>query len=149
MTNTWILAADGSTCRLLKGVNFLKDEPQTPEQEIFQTEARKAQDIKSDRPGRSHSSVGPGRSAMEYSSDPVRVDQQGFAADVADTIDRYAKEGAFDRLVLCAAPQTLGDLRGMLSQDVLDRTSHEISKNYSNLPTDKLIANVRSAIFDA
>jgi protein required for attachment to host cells len=148
MTTTWILAADGNQARLLKGVNFLKDEPQSPEQEIFQIKTKRVQDIMADKPGRSHSSVGHGRSAMEYSSDPVREEQQKFTAEVASKIDGYAQEGAFDRLVVCAAPQTLGDLRTMLSPATRDKTTAEINKDFSNLPTDKLISSVRSVMFE-
>jgi len=146
---TWILAADGNQARLLKGVNLLKDEQQSPEQEVFRWEPKKAQDIMADKPGRSHSSVGHGRSAMEYSSDPVREEQQKFTAEIADLIDGYAAKGAFDRLVVCAAPQTLGDLRNKLSDKSRTLTMAEIDKNFSNLPTDKLISSVRSIMFDA
>ncbi|MFC6447425.1 host attachment protein [Shinella zoogloeoides] len=145
---TWILAADGNQARLLKGVNLLKDGQQNPEQEIFRWEPKKAQDIMADRPGRSHSSVGHGRSAMEYSSDPVREEQQKFTAEIAGRIDDYAAEGAFDRLVVCAAPQTLGDLRSKLSDRARTLTTAEIDRNFSNLPTQKLIASVRSIMFE-
>ncbi len=144
---TWILAADGNTARILKGVNFLKDEPQNPEQEVLQTETRRVQDIMTDKPGRSHASVGPGRSAMEYSSDPVRDEKQKFAGDVAQQLEAYAAENAFDSLVICAAPQTLGDLRKALSPQVKERTIAEIDRNYSTIPTDQLIGNVRSVVF--
>ena len=146
---TWILAADGNQARLLKGVNLLKDGQQSPEQEIFRWEPKKAQDIMADKPGRSHSSVGPGRSAMEYSSDPVREEQQKFTAQVAGRIDDYAATGAFDRLVVCAAPQTLGELRNKLSDKSRTLTMAEIDKNFSNLPTEKLISSVRAIMFDA
>ena len=148
-STTWILAADGNQARLLKGVNLLKDGQQNPEQEVFRSEPKKVQDIMADKPGRSHSSNGQGRSAMEYSSNPVRDEQQKFTSEVANRIDGYAADGAFDRLVVCAAPQTLGDLRGMLSAKARDKTMAEISKDFSNLPTDKLISSVRSIMFDA
>ncbi|CAN7400702.1 host attachment protein [Pararhizobium sp. LjRoot238] len=146
MTTTWILAADGNHARLLKGVNFLKDGPQSPEQEIFQLDTKRVQDIMADKPGRSHSSNGYGRSAMEYSSDPVREEQERFTSDVASKLDTYARKGAFDRLVLCAAPQTLGHLRSILSDATRAKTTAEISKDYSNLPTEKLISSVRAAL---
>lgn len=147
-STTWILAADGNQARLLKGVNLLKNGQQSPEQEVFRWEPKKAQDIMADKPGRSHSSVGPGRSAMEYSSDPVREEQQKFTSEVASKIDSYAAEGAFDRLVVCAAPQTLGDLRSMLSDKTRNLTMAEINKDFSKLPTDKLISSVRSIMYE-
>ncbi|MDO9414918.1 host attachment protein [Pararhizobium sp.] len=148
MTTTWILAADGNQARLLKGVNFLKDDNQSPEQEVFRLETKRTQDIVSDKPGRSHSSNGQGRSAMEPSSDPVREEQQKFTSDIASKIDHYAQKGAFDRLVVCAAPQTLGDLRSMLSATSREKTTVEINRDFSNLPTDKLISSVRAVVFN-
>lgn len=149
MTNTWILAADGNSARLLKGVNFLKDGSSSPEQEIFETDTKQVQDIMADKPGRGHTAGSPGRSAMEYSSDPVRVEQERFASHLAETLEGYANDDAFDRLIVCAAPQTLGDLRSMLGAKSKERTMAEVNKNFTNLPTDKLIANVRSAVFNA
>jgi protein required for attachment to host cells len=144
---TWILAADGNQARLLKGVNLLKDGQQSPEQEVFRSEPKKVQDIMTDRPGRSQAAIGPSRAAMEYTNDPVREEQQKFTSEIAGKIDSYAADGAFDRLVLCAAPQTLGDFRNMLSSRARDMTMAEINKNFSNLPTDKLISSVRSIMF--
>ena len=70
-------------------------------------------------------------------------------AHLDSRLDDYAAEGAFDRLVVCAAPQTLGDLRNKLSEKTRTQTTAEIDKNFSNLPTDKLISSVRSIMFDA
>ncbi len=147
MTNTWILAADGNSARLLKGVNLVKDTGSLPEQEVFEIETKQAKDIMSDKPGRSHSSVGPGRSAMEYSSDPVQVEQERFVADLAAKLDAYAADGAFDGLVVCAAPQTLGTLRTVMGAKVREKTVAEIDRNYTNLPTEQLISSVRSVVF--
>ncbi|MFD1328901.1 host attachment protein [Mycoplana ramosa] len=148
MTSTWILAADGNQARLLKGINFLKDGQKSPEQEIFRSEPKRTQDIMSDRPGRSYSSHGPGRSAMEYTSDPVRDEQQRFTAEVADKLECYAEAGAFDRLIVCAAPQTLGALRSMLGARCREKTTAEIDKDFTNLPTEKLLSSVRSIMFE-
>ena len=147
-TITWILIADGARARVLRHTGPGNGLSEIEGLEFSQSHKR-AQDIMADKPGRSHSSVGHGRSAMEYSSDPVREEQQKFTAEVAGRIDDYAAEGAFDRLVVCAAPQTLGDLRNKLSDKSRTLTMAEIDKNFSNLPTEKLISSVRSIMFDA
>lgn len=144
---TWILAADGNTARIVKGVNLLKEEHQRPEEETFHTEPKRVQDIMADKPGRSHSSVGHGRSAMEYKSDPVREEQQRFVADVAQRLETYAADHAFDSLVICAAPRTLGDLRKQLSAHVRERTIAEIDRNCVAATADQLIATARAAVF--
>lgn len=145
----WILAADGNTARIFKDVNLLKDGHQQPEVETFQIEPKRAQDIMADRPGRSHTSVGYGRSAMEYSSDPVREEQHRFAVEIAGKLDHYAHEHAFENLVICAAPKTLGDLRKLLSHQVREKTVAEIDRNCVAVPTDQLIATVKSVVFPA
>ena len=76
------------------------------------------------------------------------VVKAGAKLELTDEIVEAA-EGAFDRLVVCAAPQTLGDLRNKLSEKTRTLTTAEIDKNFSNLPTDKLISSVRSIMFDA
>nr|WP_210264508.1 host attachment protein [Ensifer adhaerens] len=144
---TWILAADGNTARFVKGVNLRKDERQHPEEEVIHTDPKRAQDIMADKPGRSHSSVGHGRSAMEYSSDPVREEKHRFAADVASKIEGYLNDNAFDSLVICAAPKTLGDLRKLLSANVKQKTVAEIDRNCVTVPIEQLIATARSAVY--
>lgn len=144
---TWILAADGNTARIVKGVNLLKEERQRPEEETFHTEPKRVQDIMADKPGRAHSSDGHGRSAMEYKSNPVREEQQRFVADVAERLESYAAARAFDSLVICAAPRTLGDFRKHLSAHVRERTVAEIDRNCVASTTDQLIATVRAAVF--
>jgi len=143
----WILAADGNAARIVKDVNLLKDGRQQPEVESYEIEGRRAQDIMADKPGRSHSSVGHGRSAMEYSSDPVREEQHRFAVEIAGKLDHYALENAFENLVICAAPKTLGDLRKLLSAHVKEKTVAEIDRNCVAVPTDQLIATVKSVVF--
>lgn len=143
----WILAADGNAARIVKDVNLLKDGHQQPEVESYEIEGRRAQDIMSDKPGRSHSSDGLGRSAMEYSSDPVREEQHRFAVEIAGKLDHYALENAFENLVICAAPKTLGDLRKLLSHHVKEKTVAEIDRNCVAVPTDQLIATVKSVVF--
>ncbi|WP_104667616.1 host attachment protein [Ensifer adhaerens] len=146
---TWILVADGNTARIVKGVNLLKEDRQRPDEETFHTEPKRVQDIMADKPGRSHSSVGHGRSAMEYKSDPVREEQQRFVADVAERLESYAADHAFDSLVICAAPRTLGDFRKQLSAHVRERTVAEIDRNCVAATTEQLIATARAAVFPA
>lgn len=84
---------------------------------------------------------------MEYSSDPVREEQHRFAMEIAGKLDHYAHDHAFENLVICAAPRTLGDLRKLLSHQVKEKTLAEIDRNCVAVPTDQLIATVKSVVF--
>ena len=136
-TVTWILIADGTQARVLehggpgKGLSLVKglDWSITPLQ---------TKDINADRPGRSHSSVGHGRSAMEPKTDPAQHREAEFIRTVADVLDRKALDGAFDRLVIAAAPIALGNLRKVMSDHVKKTIVAELDKDLTNMPIPQL-----------
>lgn len=136
-TVTWILIADGNQARVLehggpgKGLASVKGLD-------WSIPPLQTQDINADRPGRSHSSVGPGRSAMEPRTDPVDHREAEFARSVAGALDDKAKAGAFDRLVIAAAPVTLGNLRKVMSEHVKKTVVAELDKDLTNVPTPQL-----------
>lgn len=134
---TWVLIADGNHAKIFeyggpgKGLTALPDL-------MFEEESLRAQDIMSDRPGRSFSSVGHGRSGYEYSTDPVDVRETRFVTKVAGLLDDKLRAGAFDRLVIAAAPQALGEIRPQLSKAVQAAVVAELAKDLTSMPTDKL-----------
>jgi protein required for attachment to host cells len=138
---TWILVADGATAKVFehsgpgKGLRAV-------EGLIFEQEPLKAGEIMADRPGRSYSSGSPhGRSAMEYSSDPVAVRERRFVESVAAELERKHQQHAFDRLIIAAAPTALGDLRPAFSKGLRDTIMAELPKDLTKLPTPQLEAH--------
>jgi protein required for attachment to host cells len=143
---TWIVVADGAQAKIFehdgpgKGLRALKD--LNREQEPLQ-----AREIMADKPGRSFSSAGPGsRSAMEYHTDPVQVRERRFVEELAETLDKKHQEGAFDRLVIAAAPSALGDLRPALSDGVKGTILAELPKDLTNIPIPKLAEHLDGVI---
>ena len=134
---TWILLADGATAKVFEyrgpgeGLRAVDDL-------MFDQTPLKAGEIVTDRPGRSFSSVGHGRSAIEPSSDPVQVRERRFVEHVAQVLERRHQEKAFDRLIVAAAPTALGDLRPAFSKSLRDVITAEIPKDLTNLPTPQL-----------
>jgi protein required for attachment to host cells len=57
---------------------------------------------------------------------------------VAETLDEKRAEGAFQRLVIAAAPTALGDLRPVLSDAVKQTIMAELPKDLTNVPTPQL-----------
>ncbi len=137
---TWILIADGAQAKVFehlgpgKGLKALDDLQ-------FAQEPLQAHEIMADRPGRSFASAGSARSAMEYSSDPVAVRERRFVENVAEVLDKQLQKGAFDRLIVAAAPTALGDLRPAFSKGLRDAIIAELPKDLTNLPTPKLEAH--------
>ena len=137
-TRTWIVIADGDQAKIFendgpgKGLHAVKD-LQLEQAHI------KARDIMADKPGRAGNTQGPGsRSGIAYHTDPVDVREQRFVEHLADVLDRKHTEGAFERLVIAAAPAALGDLRPALSDEVKETILAELPKDLTNIPTAKL-----------
>ena len=133
-TTTWILIADGTQARVLehhlpgKGLTTVKGLD-------WSIEPLQSQDIDSDRPGRGHSSGGSARSSMEPKTDPAQHREAEFIRTVAQVLDRKVQEGAFDRLVIAAAPIALGNLRKAMSDHVKKTVVAELDKDLTNIPS--------------
>jgi protein required for attachment to host cells len=145
-TKTWIVVADGDQAKIFehdgpgKGLHPIKDLS-------LEQEHLKARDIMADKPGRAFSSAGPGsRSAVDYRSDPVEVRERRFVERLAEVLDQRRRDGAFDRLVIAAAPAALGDLRPALSDEVKDAILAELPKDLTNLPIPKLAEHLDGVI---
>ena len=135
---TWILIADGARARVLaQEKDFAALEPAFEDEEITGTRAQ-SKEIASDRPGRSFDSGGEGRHAMEPPTDPQRYAKFEFARDLAERLEDAVHRGRFARLVLIAAPKTLGDLRELLPEAVKAKVVAEIDKDLTKVPRPEL-----------
>lgn len=125
---TWIVVADGARARVFvndgvgKGVEERVDR-------AFVGSRRLNQDIQADRPGRAFDSAGQGRHAMEPKTDPHRHEEREFIREFVGWLSDEVRSGAVDRLVLIAAPQTLGDLRQLLPKPLAAKVTGEIAKD--------------------
>jgi len=65
-----------------------------------------------------------------------------FIRRLVEWLDVAEKEKAFDRIVLAAAPHTLGDIRGFLPKNIQDRVHAELNKDLIKLPLRELQAHL-------
>lgn len=134
---TWIVIADGTRARVFENTGPGKG--LTPVDGLrFEEEALKTSEIMSDRQGRSFSSVGPGRSAIEPHTDPADYRETEFARKTAAMLDEKYAARAFERLVIAAAPTTLGKLRKALSAATRAAITAELPKDLTNTPRQNL-----------
>lgn len=113
---------------------------------VVRAKQRHLRDMMADRPGRSFSSAGPRRSAMEYGSDPVREDMRAFAAEVVARLEEHRLAGDFDHLAVVATPQMLGILRPALTEGVRRIVVKETAKDLVSLPDAELKAAIRTIL---
>ena len=134
---TWILVADGARARMLlntgpgKGVEAIEGFD-------FRSDHPPSGDIMADAEGRTFDARGAGRHAMERPSDPHRNAKKAFADYIATVLDERAARGSYDRLVIVAPPQALGDLRSALSPLVRGKVSAELSKDLTHTRNEDL-----------
>ena len=113
---------------------------------VFSQGPEHAADIMADRPGRVHDSQGPGRHAMEYTSDPSREREKKFVKMLCEELQSGWVMGKFDRLILVAAPQALGDLRRALGPELKDLVHGEIAKDLTHIPNTELSRHLESVL---
>ena len=134
---TWVVVADGARAKV-----YLNDGPGRGLAEIPGAELAGAhaatRDINADRPGRTFDSAGVGRHAKEPPTDAHREAKRKFARLVASLLQDGLNRAAYDRLVLVAPPQALGDLRRELGKGVQAKVSGELGKDLTHLPGHEL-----------
>tara|TARA_R110001606_G_scaffold369382_1_gene525420 strand:- start:241 stop:693 length:453 start_codon:yes stop_codon:yes gene_type:complete len=137
LTNeTWVLVADGEKALFLRNIT----DGQDPHLEVIRKEEQdnpKDIDQSANRPGRVAQSANQGKSAYD-DTDWHELAKDRFAADLADLLYERAHKGRFDRIVLVASPQVLGELRGKLHVEVSDKVVGEIPKTLTNHPLDEI-----------
>jgi len=142
---TWILIANGARARILEhkalgaGIKAIKG------MEFFD-EKLSTSDIMADKSGRAFASVGNSRSAIELKTDPVAKREAEFALILAQTLNKKYQSKAFNRLIIFAAPNALGDLRQSLNNDVSNNIIAEITKDLTKVPNDEIAKHLKDVM---
>ncbi len=127
-TITWILIADGSRARLVVKRNVHDGYKQVIDTD-FIADKRPSHDMGVERPGRTHDSTGAARHAMQPPTDFHREEKHHLAQRVGDFLEEQRQKKAFERLIVIAAPQALGDLRDSFSPSLKKQVVEEIDKD--------------------
>lgn len=143
-TDLWVLVADGARARLLRRAE--SGGRLAVVWEDASADAReKASELTTDRPGRAfESGTSERRSAMAPRTDPKRHAKETFAARVAARVARELP--ATGKLVLVAAPATLGELRTRLGPDLIRRVTHQIDKDLTAATAEEVETHLRSVL---
>lgn len=133
---SWVVVCDGARALFLENIG-------DAERLNLRVEERSAQDdepsreIGTDRPGRSHSSVGSGRSAMEE-TDWHEQAEQDFLKQTAERINALVYAKTIEDYVLIAPPSAIGALRQHLDAQATETLREEIQKELTNQPVSEI-----------
>ncbi|MFW8592843.1 host attachment family protein [Cribrihabitans neustonicus] len=141
---TWVLVADSEKALFLENVTDAED-PYLEVRSKDEQENPSDREQSANRPGRFNDGPSVHRSAVD-DTDWHELAKERFASDLADKLYKMAHKGKFEKLVLVAAPDVLGELRRNLHTEVEDRVAGEIAKNLTNHPLDKIEQMVRDEL---
>lgn len=135
-SGAWVVVCDGAKALVLENAGSRKT-PNLRTREVYQHDDLKTRDIGTDRPGRSFSSVGEGRSAMQQ-ADWHDQEEQRFLAKLAARLDKAVLGGETVSLIVVAPPRAIGVLRREFSAHVRQAIRAEVEKDYVKMPVDEI-----------
>jgi protein required for attachment to host cells len=133
---TYILIADGARAHLLLSEGRGKPLTEVPDSDI-RVDLKADHDLTTDRPGRVHESANVARHAIER-EDLQRKEKERFVQSLAEGLDRRLANREYDRLVIAAAPETLGIIRSALSDKVRASILAEVAKDLTKIPNPQI-----------
>ena len=131
--NAYVFVGDGRKALVLRNEGDAQYLNLKTERVFVDQKNPSTHDQGSDRPGSSHSSVGPRRSSVTQ-TDWHDLEEHKFAHDVAATLEKLVRERKVEALVVVAPPRALADLRKAFHDDVKKKIVAEIDKDLTRHP---------------
>jgi len=132
----WVVVCDGKKALVLENVGdekFLN----LKTKEVFDHPDARTHELGTDAPGRSFSSAGTGRSAMEQ-TDWHDQEEQRFLRKLVGHLDAALNGGETKSLIIVAPPRALGMLRQAYSHNLRASLRAEIDKDLVKLPLHEI-----------
>jgi protein required for attachment to host cells len=128
--DTLVLVGDGRRALLLRNKGGA-GHPDLFAERIMEQNNPPTREQGTDRPGIYEGPAGAPRSAVEQ-TDWHQQAEDRFAAEVAQILYKKAHEHDFERLIVVAAPRTLGTLRRAFRKEVAQKVTAEIPKDLTS-----------------
>jgi protein required for attachment to host cells len=138
----WVMVGDGEKALFFRNEGDEID-PNLEVVNVLEHDNPSTREQGTDRPGRTHSSMGTARSALQEVN-WHKLEKHRFAKEIADTLYKAAHRGQYSKLIIAAPPMTMGDLRKAFHKEVSTRVVAEVSKDLTNMPAyeiERVLAN--------
>ena len=132
----WVVICDGAKALVLENTGDIKF-PNLKMVEVFEQKDLATHELGSDRPGRSHSSLGHGRSAVEQ-TDWHDQAEQTFLTHLAQHLDAALSAGKTKSLIMVAPPRALGMIRPAYSHALKSAIRAEVDKDFVKMPVHEI-----------
>jgi len=132
----WVVVCDGAKALILENAGDAVS-LNLKTKEVFQERAQRTREQGSDAPGRSFSSVGHGRSAIEQ-TDFHEQDEERFLTELSRRLDAAVGAGETKCVVLVAPPRALGVIRQAATSNLRKAVRAEIDKDFVRMPVHEI-----------
>jgi protein required for attachment to host cells len=141
--NAYVFVGDGHKALVLRNAGDEKFLDLKTERVFVDPKNPSTHEQGTDRPGREHSSVGPGRSSISQ-TDWHDLEEHKFAHEVAAMLERIVRERKVEALIIVAPPRALADLRKSFHDDVKKKIVAEIDKDLTKHPVSEIEKHLAS-----
>jgi len=128
----WVVVCDGAKALLLENIGDSKF-PNLKTLEVLEQKHLATHEIGTDAPGRSHSSLGHGRSSVEQ-TDWHDQAERDFLVQLAKHLDATIAAGKVKSLIIVAPPRALGMIRAAYPHALKAAVRVEIDKDLVKQP---------------
>jgi len=136
-SGAWVVVCDGAKALIFENKGD-KQYPDLRTHEVFEQKKNPSTaEQGTDRPGRSHSSVGPGRSAVSQTDWHDQAEAK-FLKDLADHLHHAVQSGKTKHLFVVAPPRALGMIREHYTPAIKHVLVKEIDKDLVKMPADQI-----------
>lgn len=135
-SGAWVVVCDGSKALILENAGDAVH-PDLRTRQVLEQENPSTAEQGTDRPGRSHSSVGPGRSAVNQTDWHDQAERR-FLNDLAARLHLAVHDGATKNLIIVAPPRALGMMREKYTPAIKNALREEIDKDLVKMPLDEI-----------
>ena len=132
----WIVVCDGAKALVLENAGA-RMRPSLRTREVFDQPDPKTSELGTDKPGRSVSSVGSQRSAVEQTDWHDQAEER-FLKKLAAHLDKAVLAGETRSLIVVAPPRALGVLRHTFTEHVRKAVEAEVEKNFVRMPVHEI-----------
>jgi protein required for attachment to host cells len=139
----WVVVCDGAKALILENTGDAKF-PNLKMVEVFEHKSLATHDLGTDKPGRSHSSLGHGRSSVEQ-TDWHDQEETAFLHQLVKHLDASIAAGKTKSLIIAAPPRALGVLRPAYTHRLRDAISAEVDKDFVKLPVHQIEKHLTGA----
>ncbi len=132
----WVVVCDGAKALILENAGDSKF-PNLKTREVLEHKAAATHELGTDKPGRAHSAVGPGRSAVGQ-TDWHTQEEETFLAELAAKLDQAVNGQDVKSLIVVAPPRALGFLRQAYGHGLKAAVRAEIDKDLVKMPIHEI-----------